>query len=504
MGRGFESRPLRLSASACARLPVRLPAAVLISTCAAAKIVALATYPVSARAVRRRRRPAAGQTQDAEGGDGHPALSLQRQAGNRATTTLVQRQPAGGVLAPTAPTASHPFLTSGSRGQGVRKLQQRLNVLGADPPLKVDGAFGPLTKQAVVDFQRSHFPDDEKQWDGKVGTHTWEAIDEAYQPPEIDAEEDAVGEQVKEKMDQMNNQPATADSGVHYQYNYRHDHPDRYKPDMATGYADPSLFDKEGFMTWRVKPKTSAAAAIQSWLRGLTIAECYTAMIAAEFDAVRAAVGDEKFDDTFGSTDRVMPKDKRLLITPPGQPGSSQIEAMLKPTESAKANDAGGENNRPAKVGEWYYFMNHPKYLLKHPGGAWQGENAIYVGREGTANEQMWSGLGTSRGTGPGGPSHVTERQMLEEMVEAYNGDRDADDEAALKRIKDANGGVLPQALVDGFPETLGGPDDVLNASPEALKVPGFVEDKSPRVPGFNATAGRTLDLDAIKAIRNG
>ena len=32
--------------------------------------------------------------------------------------------------------------------------------------------------------------------------------------------------------------------------------------------------------------------------------------------------------------------------------------------------------------GQWYYFYNHPKYLLKHPGGAWQGENSIYMGRD--------------------------------------------------------------------------------------------------------------------------
>jgi Putative peptidoglycan binding domain/Protein-glutamine gamma-glutamyltransferase len=438
----------------------------------------------------------------ADGGGGHPVLSLQRQAGNRATTILIQRSPGGGAIA-AAPTASHPRLARGSRGQGVRKLQQRLNVLGAEPPLKVDGVFGAVTKQAVVEFQRAHFPDDETQWDGKVGTHTWEAIDEAYQPPEIDADEDALGEHVKEKMDQMNNQPATADSGVHYHYNYRADHPDRYKPDMATGYADPSLLDKEGHMTWRVKPKTSASAAIQSWLRGLTVAECYTAMIVAEYDAVRAAVGDEKFDETFGSTDRVMPKEKRLLIRPWSENAKSQVEGLLKRTDASTSGASGSENDRPAKVGEWYYFMNHPKYLLKHPGGAWQGENAIYVGREGTANEQMWSGLGTSRGTGPGGASHVTERQMLEEMVEAYNADRNVDDTEALKRIKRANKGVLPAALVDGFPPTLSGPDEILKAPPEALDVPGFLTDKSPRVPGFNAQAGVKLDADAIKAIRD-
>ena len=449
-----------------------------------------------------RRRPRRPTGEQAASRDPHSVLALQRQAGNAATTALIQRQPTGGVIgAPSASTAEHPYLHKGSSGQGVRKLQQRLNVLGADPRLKVDSAFGPLTKQAVVDFQTAHFPDDEKQWDGKVGPKTWAAIDEAYQPPEIDAEEDALGEHVKDKMDQMNTQEASADSGVHYHYNYRHDYPDRYKPDYESGFADPALFEKEGWMTWRVKPKTSASAAIQSWLRGLTIAECKTAMYAAEYDAVRAAVGDEKFDEKFGSTDKEMPKEQRMLITTTG----GQVQSLLKATDSAAAGDVGTAGNRPAKVGEWYYFMNHPRYLLKHPGGAWQGENAIFVGREGTANVQMWSGLGTSGGTG-GEASHVTEDQMLAEMVDAYNRDRDVDDTNRMEEVKRANGGVLPPQLVeDGkqFPDKLGGPADILSALPEKLDVPGFIKDDRDRVPGFLANVGKRLDPTAIQAIRD-
>jgi Putative peptidoglycan binding domain len=463
--------------------------------------VTLATSFEQTRPVRRRRRQSA--REEAAPSDAHGVLALQRQAGNAATTALIQRQPTGTSVGGAPPaTAEHPFLMKGYSGQGVRKLQQRLNVLGAEPRLKVDSAFGKLTKQAVVDFQTAHFPDDDKQWDGKVGNKTWAAIDEAYQPPEIDAEEDALGEHVKDKMDQMNTQEASADSGVHYHYNYRHDYPDRYKADYESGFADPALFDKEGWMTWRVKPKTSASAAIQSWLRGLTIAECKTAMYAAEYDAVRAAVGDEKFDEKFGSTDKAMPKEQRMLISTTG----GQVQSLLKATDAAAAGDVGAAGNRPAKVGEWYYFMNHPRYLLKHPGGAWQGENAIFVGREGTANVQMWSGLGTSGGTGPAGESHVTEDQMLAEMVKAYNDPRDVDDEHKLEEVKRANGGVLPPQLVeDGtqFPDKLGGPADILSAPPEKLDVPGFIKDDRDRVPGFLANVGKRLDPAAIQAMRD-
>jgi len=42
----------------------------------------------------------------------------------------------------------------GARGASVSSLQQRLNELGAQPPLAVDGKFGPLTQAAVREFQQ--------------------------------------------------------------------------------------------------------------------------------------------------------------------------------------------------------------------------------------------------------------------------------------------------------------------------------------------------------------
>ncbi|MFD9474935.1 peptidoglycan-binding domain-containing protein [Streptomyces goshikiensis] len=45
-------------------------------------------------------------------------------------------------------------LREGSRGQAVKNLQQQLNQRGHR--LAVDGVFGPLTENAVKDFQRAH------------------------------------------------------------------------------------------------------------------------------------------------------------------------------------------------------------------------------------------------------------------------------------------------------------------------------------------------------------
>lgn len=56
--------------------------------------------------------------------------------------------------------------------QSVLALQGYLNVLGARPPLALDGKFGPKTKAAVESFQRSV----ELNPDGIVGPKTWAAI----------------------------------------------------------------------------------------------------------------------------------------------------------------------------------------------------------------------------------------------------------------------------------------------------------------------------------------
>ena len=62
---------------------------------------------------------------------------------------------------------SYPILQQGSTGTYVTKLQQFLNKLGAD--LVEDGDFGPITKQAVIEFQKKY----SLEVDGIVGNQTW-------------------------------------------------------------------------------------------------------------------------------------------------------------------------------------------------------------------------------------------------------------------------------------------------------------------------------------------
>lgn len=120
-------------------------------------------------------------------------LQMQRQQGNSAVQRfianlglpgkLVQREgdpsvvappDEGNPLAPADPgTIEHPWARTGSTGPAVEELQQKLNAAGADPALDPDGIFGPLTRQAVINFQR----DNGLGVDGIVGPETWGAID---------------------------------------------------------------------------------------------------------------------------------------------------------------------------------------------------------------------------------------------------------------------------------------------------------------------------------------
>jgi len=54
----------------------------------------------------------------------------------------------------------------------VKWLQTALNILGANPPLDVDGEYGPKTKDAVLDFQKTH----ELVADGWAGDLTHAAL----------------------------------------------------------------------------------------------------------------------------------------------------------------------------------------------------------------------------------------------------------------------------------------------------------------------------------------
>lgn len=318
-----------------------------------------------------------------------------------------------------------PPLKSGAVGEAVAKVQQGLVDDGFAMPVSTrdgapDGIFGSETYRTVRAFQRKHGLDE----DGQVGRQTMGRLDELARgpgpgpkrkQPEIEASEEEIGKRVAEKMQEANTGHSPT-SGIWYDHNYHAEHlrdPDLYPwdEDWRDGFADPGYFDRIGYMDWRLKPHKSASEGIKAWVRGLTIAECTSAIVAIEIDTLRAAVGDDRFDELYGSADAELPEARRLRVRQ-GTAGTP-VGGMFTGT-----SETGTIGNRPVKLGDWVYFFNHPKYLLKHPGGAFQGENAVYVGDD-DAGRQLFEGLGVAA---------RTERLMLEEMAKAYNLPRDGDD----------------------------------------------------------------------------
>jgi Putative peptidoglycan binding domain/Protein-glutamine gamma-glutamyltransferase len=328
-----------------------------------------------------------------------------------------------------------PALRNGRKGDGVAKMQGGLVDDGFPMPISMksgapDGIFGKETHATVKAFQGKHG----LKVDGEVGRQTMGRLDELAggagpkpkppEPkPEIAATEEEMGKHVAQGMEQAN-VGASATSGVWYDYNYFAEH----KKDPATfpwddewrnGLASPEYFDRTAPLDWRLKPGKSASEGIKAWLKGLTIAECLTCIVAIEIDTLRAAIGDAAFDAQFGSTDTPVPENKRLRIRQ--DTAGTPVEGKFKATEAVA--DPGTLGHRNVKVGDWVYFYNHPRYLLKHPGGAWQGENAVYVG-DNAAGQQLFSGLGAS---------DKTEAAMIDEdMVDDYNRARNGDDYVSL------------------------------------------------------------------------
>lgn len=249
--------------------------------------------------------------------------------------------------------------------------------------------------------------------------------------PEIEATDEAMGQRVVDQVNALN-RATTADKGVHYPHNYQYkaalykSNPDANKQyesyfrfwneDYWKGYADPNYFERFASKSWRLKPGVSAAAAIKKWLAGPTIADCGSALVAIETDTLRAAIGDDKFDGLFATFPDKTARRELLVITL-SRKTSSVYHYMEETSDEKKASlGKGTVGNRPVEKGEWYGFSNHPRYLLKHPGGAFSGENAICM--DATPDKQLWSGFGV------GSVSEDGEGGMMETMADAYNKDR--------------------------------------------------------------------------------
>jgi hypothetical protein len=98
-------------------------------------------------------------------------LQLQRAAGNTAVARLIAARQV--VTAPAAPT--RPIVRLGDIDQQAGVAQQKLNVLGATPELKIDAEFGSRTQLAVRKFQTANGVTPS----GTLDVATWAQLDVA-------------------------------------------------------------------------------------------------------------------------------------------------------------------------------------------------------------------------------------------------------------------------------------------------------------------------------------
>ena len=208
-----------------------------------------------------------------------------------------------------------PPISLGAKARGVAAIQQGMVDAGHEMPIstksgKPDGIFGKETDATVRDFQGKNglTPD------GVVGRKTMGRLDELGGRREGggragDRQRRGVAGQARRGRDgagQRGHQSFGPDKGVWYDYNYFNEHqndPGTYPWDdeWRDGLAPPEYFVRTGWMDWTLKPGKSASAAIQAWLKGLTIAECLSAIVAIEIETMRAALGNTEFDRRYGS-----------------------------------------------------------------------------------------------------------------------------------------------------------------------------------------------------------
>lgn len=332
--------------------------------------------------------------------------------------------------------------------------------------------------------------------------------------PEVPATKEAMGGVVANDMKKANAEPGSGGQndlthGIHYWYNYqRHceiaGKPELWQDKYRAGHTQSQAFinphEANRWMDWELKKGQSASQAVKEWLAGATVAECLSSVVAMEIDALRAAIGDNKFDKMFGSADpeqdKAVPANQRMHIRAGLQ--GTPVQNYMKSTEVAdEAYNNGGQFGQveDAKLdeelvpGQWYYFYNHPKYLLKHPGGAWQGENAIYMGKN-DAGERLWSGLSAT----------ATEDHMIDEMVRAYNQGRNDYDERIMKeRGVLGSDGKYTDPLYDPksgtFPEKVT-KQEILSSQPYNLG-------GTTRKGGFMASSGMELDEKRVQKTRD-
>lgn len=174
-------------------------------------------------------------------------------------------------------------------------------------------------------------------------------------------------------------------------------YPDSAHPD----YLDSTYWDRVGWMRFKPKsplpPGKKTSDAIEAiFAPGAgTRLECMAMTVAVEYYSLLKGLGKARFNARFPGGAGLEISTRLAGGTHPTFYGAARLYKNITISSSSDL-----------LPGDWVYFKNFADYHLRHPGGSWQGENAIYLGG------------GKFRGFGV---SELTEAGMNAELVRVYN-----------------------------------------------------------------------------------
>jgi hypothetical protein len=172
-------------------------------------------------------------------------------------------------------------------------------------------------------------------------------------------------------------------------------------------------------LTWQTQAGKSASAAVAAFRNpaAVTRAECLTGVQIVVLTAVLRTLGPGAFD----ALHRPAGSQRALhgIGVPVVRPSGTSVDRHLIAVRSVTLRQSSaGITQEPSDgitqavmvPGDYVYMSNIPDYERWYPNGAWNGENAIYLG----------GGRFYGLGLGQGAEGQKTEAQLQQEMANAY------------------------------------------------------------------------------------
>jgi len=227
------------------------------------------------------------------------------------------------------------------------------------------------------------------------------------------------------------------------------------------------------------KPNVKPSEALNAFLKGPTISECASSLMACQHKALERIIGTDKFNQIFGEN-ALNP----FMINGFLYHGGDNIEKFFDIEMGNKINDKAYnplyamydhidvKDEKDIQIGDILHFSNVVLYKEKHPNGDYQGYNVICVGK----NENM-ENLYTAFG-GKDFIEPLTKDQICNIMLNAYNDQQTNQDKKYFINTKKNN--YLSNATLDkdvAIKAGLGEIENVIRPNLEKLKE-NFIDKK--------------------------